>query len=104
MATMNAPTMERRHIPERRSTSSAARASKMNVLDWSATILMIVGGLNWGLVGVFDYNVVAQLFGDQTPLTRLVYALVGVAALYGVYMAIKLASSRPLPGGSSSTA
>lgn len=96
MATMNAPTMERRHIPERRSTASAARGT-MNALDWAATILMIVGGLNWGLVGVFDYNVVAALFGDQTPLTRLVYALVGIAALYGIYMAAKIAATRPLP-------
>lgn len=97
MATMNAPTMERRHIPERRSTAAAARGGTMNALDWAATILMIVGGLNWGLVGLFDYNVVAALFGDQTPLTRLVYALAGVAALYGIYMAAKIAAKRPLP-------
>ena len=96
MATMNAPTMERRHIPERRSTSTA-HGTDMNVLDWAATILMIVGGLNWGLVGIFDYNVVAALFGDKTAITRLVYALVGIAALYGVYMAVKIASRRPLP-------
>lgn len=96
MATMNAPTMERRHIPERRSHAPAARATEMNVLDWVATILMIVGGINWGLVGAFDYNVVAALFGDQTPLTRLVYALVGIAALYGVYMAARIASRRPI--------
>lgn len=100
MATMNAPTMERRHIPERRSTAAAARGGTMNALDWAATILMIVGGLNWGLVGLFDYNVVAALFGDQTPLTRLVYALVGVAALYGIYMAAKIAARRRLPSSS----
>ena len=94
MATMNAPTMERRHIPERRSTGAAARGTKMNALDWAATILMIVGGLNWGLVGVLDFNLVAALFGDQTPLSRLVYALVGLAALYGIYMAIKLNSGK----------
>lgn len=96
MATMNAPTMERRHIPERRSTA-AARGGTMNALDWAATVLMIVGGLNWGLVGVFDYNLVAALFGDQAPLTRLVYALVGVAALYGIYMAARIAARRPQP-------
>lgn len=97
MATMNAPTMERRHIPERRSSGTAARGTKLNALDWAATILMIVGGVNWGLVGVFDFNLVAALFGEQTPLTRLVYALVGVAALYGIYMAVKLAA-KPSPG------
>lgn len=100
MATMNAPTMERRHIPERRSTAATARGGAMNALDWAATILMIVGGLNWGLVGLFDYNVVAALFGDQAPLTRLAYALVGVAALYGIYMAAKIAARRPLPSSS----
>ena len=94
MATMNAPTMERRHLPERRSTGTAARGSNLNALDWAATILMIVGGLNWGLVGILDFNLVAALFGDQTPLSRLVYALVGIAALYGIYMAVKLAPKR----------
>lgn len=99
MATMNAPSMERRHIPERRSSDTAARGTTLNALDWAATVLMIVGGLNWGLVGAFDYNVVTALFGDQTPLTRLVYALVGIAALYGVYMAARSAAKRPLPAG-----
>lgn len=92
MATMNAPTMERRHIPERRTTASAAHGTKLNALDWTATVLMIVGGLNWGLVGIFDYNLVSALFGVETLITRLVYVLVGLAALYGIYMATKLAS------------
>lgn len=94
MATMNAPTMERRHIPERRSSVSRSQVSAMNALDWAATVLMIVGGINWGLIGVFNFNLVAELFGDQTPLTRLVYVLVGLASLYGIYMAAKLASKR----------
>lgn len=89
MATMNAPTMERRHIPERRSSASHAT---LNVVDWAATVLMIIGGINWGLVGVFDYNLVSAMFGEQTPLARFVYALVGLAALYGVYTASKMAS------------
>lgn len=97
MATMNAPTMERRHIPERRTTTGPGGGTDMTVLDWAALILMIVGAVNWGLVGIFDYNVVAALFGDQTALTRMVYALVGIAGLYGVYMVIKIAGRRPLP-------
>ncbi|NML59971.1 DUF378 domain-containing protein [Massilia sp. RP-1-19] len=99
MATMNAPGMERRHIPERRSTATAERGTYLNALDWAATVLMIVGGLNWGLVGAFDYNVVAALFGSDSPLTRLVYAFVGIAALYGAYMAARTAVARPLPPG-----
>lgn len=94
MATINAPTMERRHIPERRSHVAARRGAVLNALDWGATVLMIIGGLNWGLVGAFEYNVVEALFGVQTPLTRLTYTLVGIAALYGIYMAAKIASRR----------
>lgn len=93
MATMNAPTMERRHIPERRTTASA-HGTKLNALDWTATVLMIVGALNWGLIGMFDYNLVSALFGVETLITRLVYVVVGLAALYGIYMATKLASKR----------
>jgi len=92
MATINAPATERRHIPERRIATGITRASRMSVPDWVATALMIVGGINWGLVGVLDFDLVATLFGEQTPLTRLIYAVVGLAALYGVYMAIKLSA------------
>lgn len=94
MATINAPATDRRHIPERRTSVSTTRASRMSALDWVATALMIIGGINWGLVGIFDINLVAMLFGDQTPLTRLIYAIVGLAALYGIYMAAKMGSKR----------
>ena len=49
-----------------------------------AQILIIVGGLNWGLVGAFEFDLVATLFGDMTALSRVVYVLVGVAALYAL--------------------
>lgn len=58
---------------------------KMNVLDWVASILVIVGGLNWGLVGLFGFNLVAFIFGDMTAIARIVYILVGLSALYGIY-------------------
>jgi uncharacterized protein len=44
-------------------------------------ILLIVGGLNWGLVGVFHFDLIRFLFGDMTLVTRLVYTLVGIAAI-----------------------
>ena len=47
-------------------------------------ILMIVGGLNWGLIGILKFNLVATLFGDMTILSRIIYALVGAASLYGI--------------------
>jgi len=56
----------------------------IKALHWLALILVIIGGLNWGLVGLFDYNLVDTLFGVGTTLTNVVYALVGLSALYMV--------------------
>lgn len=46
-----------------------------------AFILVIVGALNWGLVGLFDFDLVARIFGEMTTLTRVVYVLVGLSAI-----------------------
>ena len=54
----------------------------MRPIDVIAAILLVVGGLNWGLVGVLDFNLVATLFGAGSMLSRVVYALVGLAAVY----------------------
>ncbi|MCE3606071.1 DUF378 domain-containing protein [Massilia sp. P8910] len=89
MATMNAPANERRHIPERRN-AGAAHSTHFSALDWAAMVLMIVGGINWGLVGAFEFDLVAALFGDRTTWSRLVYALVGIASLYGIYLLSKM--------------
>lgn len=62
---------------------------KLNSIDVIAFILVIVGGLNWGLVGVFDFNLVDSLFGEGSGLSRIVYVLVGLAALYMLYPLIK---------------
>jgi len=56
----------------------------MRSLNVITLILLIVGGLNWGLVGALDFNLVAAIFGDMTPLARIVYVLVGVAAVYQI--------------------
>ena len=93
MATINAPASERRHISDRRTTSGAMQKAKMNALDWVAMVLLIVGGLNWGLVGLFNVDLVAALFGTQSPLSRVVYVLVGLSALYSIYTSTKMASS-----------
>lgn len=58
--------------------------SRFNALDWIAQILLIVGGLNWGLVGLFNINLVAALFGEGTLLSRIIYILVGLSALWGL--------------------
>ena len=54
----------------------------MKLLDIISSILLIIGGLNWGLVGMLDLDLVAQVFGSNTTLARVVYDLVGLSALY----------------------
>lgn len=58
-------------------------------IDWLALVLVIVGGLNWGLVGLFGFDLVAAIFGEMSTLSRAVYSLVGLAALYMIYFATK---------------
>ncbi|MHB1007523.1 MAG: DUF378 domain-containing protein [Chloroflexota bacterium] len=58
---------------------------RLNVLDWIAFILTIIGALNWGLVGLFNLNVVTLLFSGVPILVTIVYLLVGLAGLYMVY-------------------
>jgi uncharacterized membrane protein YuzA (DUF378 family) len=55
---------------------------KPNALDIISLILIIVGGLNWGLVGIFDFDLVGAIFGDMSTLSRIIYSLVGLAAVY----------------------
>jgi len=56
----------------------------MGVLDWVTFALVTVGALNWGLVGIFGFDLVAAVLGEKTVYSRVVYTLVGVAAVYGV--------------------
>jgi len=56
----------------------------MRALDTVALVLLIVGGLNWGLVGLFDFDLVAAIFGEGSALSRVVYTLVGLAAVYSL--------------------
>ena len=54
----------------------------LNVLDGFIGAVLVVGGINWGMIGFFDINLVSALFGEVTLVTRTVYALVGLSALY----------------------
>lgn len=58
----------------------------MNVISLIALILVIIGGLNWGLVGLFNLNLVQALFGT-TILANIIYILVGVAAIWMIFAA-----------------
>lgn len=56
---------------------------RLNAMDWTALALLIVGGINWGLVGLFQFDLVATLFGGQASIiSRIVYVLVGLSAVY----------------------
>lgn len=72
------------------SVEHSTHAGRINAVDWIAMILLMVGGVNWGLVGLFDVNLVAALFGEMSTLSRMVYALVGLAALWCVFTVTKL--------------
>lgn len=66
---------------------------RFNGLDWVAYVLVLVGALNWGLVGAFKFNLVEAILGDMTTLARIVYVLVGLSAVYLVVTVGKLARS-----------
>lgn len=61
----------------------------MNMLLKTTLVLCIIGGINWGLVGIFDFNLVEYLFGAGSLLTRLVYILVAISALVNLYILTK---------------
>jgi hypothetical protein len=71
---------------------------KMNVLDWIAFVLVIIGGLNWGLVGALNYNVVYTIFGIGT-VADVVYILVGLSALYLLATSSKMTKKSGMPSG-----
>lgn len=52
----------------------------MNIVKIISFILVIIGALNWGLVGLFGFDLVAALLGEMTVLSRIVYSLVGISA------------------------
>ncbi len=60
-----------------------------SAIDWIALVLVIIGALNWGLVGFFQYDLVAALFGATSTVARVVYSLVGVSGLWMIYFITK---------------
>ncbi len=56
----------------------------MKVIDKIALVLIIIGALNWGLIAIFNFDLVAALFGDMSVISRIVYGLVGVSGLWGI--------------------
>lgn len=59
---------------------------RMNGLEWTALVLIIIGALNWGLIGLFGFNLVEAIFGSGSLLSKLVYVIIGAAGLYELWM------------------
>ena len=67
---------------------------RMNFIDILAYLLVIIGGINWGLVGFFDYNLVDQIFGAQSLASRRMYGAVGLSALYLLFTFMRVNRER----------
>ena len=57
---------------------------KLNLFDYIALILVIIGAVNWGLIGFFRFDLINVIFGNMTLLSRLIYAVVGICGLYSI--------------------
>jgi uncharacterized membrane protein YuzA (DUF378 family) len=76
---------------------------RVSALDWISLVLVVVGAINWGLVGLglwvnANWNLVNLIFGGVPTLEALVYVLVGLAGLYELYFGWQLYSAREAPG------
>lgn len=56
----------------------------MKIIDKIALVLIIIGAVNWGLIGLLQFNLVELIFGDMTILARIIYSLVGISGLWGI--------------------
>ena len=56
----------------------------MKIIDKIALVLIIIGAVNWGLVGIFNFNLVDAIFGSMSVLSRIIYTLVGISGLWGI--------------------
>ncbi len=56
----------------------------MKTIDYIALVLVVIGAINWGLVGILDFDLVRVLFGDMSILSRIIYIVIGVAGLYSL--------------------
>jgi uncharacterized membrane protein YuzA (DUF378 family) len=71
-------------------SNATTEVRALGIADWIALVLMIVGAINWGLVGAFRFDLVAALFGEMSMASRIVYVLVGLAGLYGLSIPMRL--------------
>lgn len=70
----------------RPATPPAIQRSTTSWIGTIALIILLIGGLNWALVGLFSFDLVAALFGAMTTASRAVYVIVGIAAVYAIFL------------------
>ena len=56
----------------------------MEIIDKIVLILIVIGAINWGLIGLFNLNLVSTIFGNMSLISRIIYILVGVSGLWGI--------------------
>ena len=56
----------------------------MKILDNIILALIIIGAINWGLIGFFQFDLVEALFGDMSTFSRIIYGIIGISGLYGI--------------------
>ena len=66
----------------------------MKIINFIALILVIIGGINWGLIGLFQFNLVDFLFSAGSILSRIIYTLVGISALWSIGLLAKIAEEK----------
>ena len=62
----------------------------MKVIDYIALVLVIIGAINWGLIGLFNFDLVAMIFGTMSVISRIIYTLVGIAGLWSIRFVAKV--------------
>lgn len=71
-------------------TPEKAKEKEKDMISWVALVLLVIGGLNWGLVGLIKLDLVKAIFGEMTVLSRIVYLLVGISGIYILLMPPKM--------------
>lgn len=77
--------------------------SRLNFIDWAALTLTIVGAINWGLIGLFNFDLVRAIFGNGalgtseiSTLSRVIFAGVGLAGLWSIYSLTKISNNQAM--------
>lgn len=77
---------------------------KRNIIDFILLAIIIIGAINWGLIGLFRFDLIAFLFGTMSWLTRVVYVLVGISGIYMLSMFARIKDSDDFGGDRSNDA